>query len=139
MDVTLEIHAPGLDMAQTRWTHHLIFMQEIHQNLRVIFEQAKQAYARHGLGTLHVDREQWMQVVRDSVSEITDVKLPHTYLSAQEATTKCDFGLLTSGFADLIGGYDPQTSFVLTVEHHPGGLLSCYVIDPDGEGHGVIR
>ncbi len=139
MDVTLEIHAPGLDMAQARWTHHLIFMQEVHQKAATIFEQARKAYKAHGMGTLHVDREQWMEVVRDAVTDESITGLPHTYMSAQEATERCDFGLLAGGFADLISNYDPERVFVLTVEHHPAGLLSCYVIDPSGEGPEAIR
>ncbi len=139
MDVTLEIHAPGLDMAQARWTHHLIFMQEVHQKVDVIFEQAREAYGAHGLGTLHVDRDQWMQVVRDAVTDEEIPGLPHTYMSAQKATERCDFGLLASGFTSVISSYNPERAFVLTVEHHPQGLLSCYVIDPSGEGQATVR
>ncbi len=126
-------------MAQARWTHHLIFMQEVHQKVETIFNQARKAYREHGLGTMHVDREQWMQVVRDAVTDEEIAGLPHTYMSAQQATERCDFGLLAGGFTDIISSYDPSCAFVLTVEHHPQGLLSCYVIDPSGKGQEVIR
>jgi hypothetical protein len=130
MDVTLEIHVPGLDMQQTRWTHHLLFMQEVHHKAGVIAAQARANFLAHGRGTLHVSRAQWMQVMRNAIVEDHDGKLPHTYLGSDDANLRCDFGILASGFSEMLRRYDPEREFVLTVEHHPTGLLSCYVIDP---------
>lgn len=132
MHVALEVHAPGLDMAVPRWTYHLIFMQEVHKRLDSIAEQARAAYQEKGPGTLLIDCEQWMEVVRDAVTDERIDGLPHHYLSAQEVTERCKFGLLSDGLSHVIFNYDPEQMFVLTVEHYPDGLVSCYMIEPGG-------
>ena len=130
MDVELEMHAPGLDMHQARWTHHLIFMQEVHEKKNEIALIAWDYYQREGLGTLFVSRKQWMEVIRDTMMEAPK-SFPCSFIKADEAAGRFDFNVLTSGFVQVLENYDPETRFVLTVEHHPDGLLSSYLVVTD--------
>ncbi|MGI9174978.1 MAG: hypothetical protein ACR2GR_06635 [Rhodothermales bacterium] len=127
MDVELELHAPGLDMNQSRWTHHLIFMQEVHERKHEITAISWEHYQSKGRGSLFVDRKQWMDVIRDTMLE-ESMPFPCSYVTEAEAASRFDFNVLTDGFVQVLHQYDPETRFVLTVEHHPEGLLSTYLV-----------
>lgn len=133
MDILFEIHSPGLNLHTSRWTHHLVFMQVVHEDLDRVCALAWDHFEQHGRGALHVSQEHWIQIVRDAVLP-GPTPFPASYLPAATAPKTCDFGIVAPGYTALLDAYDPTTQFVLTVEHHPEGLLSAYLIQPDAAG-----
>lgn len=127
MEIDLEIHLPGLDMNQSRWTHHLLFMQDVHASLDKIARYARTGYEEKGRGTLHVNRQQWREIVRQTIDGESD-DFPSEFLPVERAGELFSEPALRSAFVRLLEEYDPKIQFVLTVEHPPGGALSCYLI-----------
>lgn len=126
LEVLAEIHVPGLDLFPRRWNHHLILFQEIHDHIDDVRACARTGYASHGRGCVNVSVEDWRKIVKELWLK-EDVAFPCSYRYAEDLV---NFGLLTEGFQSLLRGYDPDREFVLTVHHHPGDLLSAYLIQP---------
>lgn len=132
MEIDLELHSPGLDMSSNRWTHHLIFMQEVHKRKKEVIALGKKCYEQHGRGTFFVDRQKWRAVIRDAVSEQKE-PFPGEYISQAEIAQRFSFGIMNEGFRQAIAEYDPARHMVLTVQHYPDGPMSCYVLRPLSE------
>lgn len=129
MEVKLEVHLPGLDLDAKRWNYHTIFMTEVHDNLARVATQAYEGFQREGRGTLFADAAQWLRVVKRQFNTVQG-DFPTSYLPADVVLAQVDFGVLQQGFVSLLRDYDPEHLFVLVVNHHPGDLLSCYVVAP---------
>ena len=132
MDVDLEIHAPGLDPHHERWNYHVLFMDEVHAELSLIAERAREGYKKKGRGTVFVDKDQWMTIIRGEWNR-SDVTFPCEFVSPDEDGVHKKFSALQDGFVQLIQQYNPENQVVLTVEHHGAGLLSTYLIRSDPE------
>ncbi len=130
MDVDLEIHSPGLDLHHRRWNYHVLFMDEVHDAFDRIASFGWQSYLAEGRGTIFVDRDHWMTVISAQWSQ-DEMLFPCRYISATLAFDKAKFLPLRSGFRQLVEQYDPETQFVLTVEHHSADLLSTYLMRSD--------
>lgn len=130
MDVDLEIHSPGLDLHHRRWNYHVLFMDEVHDAYDRIAAFGWQSYLDVGRGTIFVNRDHWMTVISAKWSP-SEMLFPCTFIAAGEATADGKLGPLRAGFRELIEKYDPETQFVLTVEHHSADLLSCYLMRSD--------
>lgn len=128
MRIKLEIHAPGLDLHQDRWNHHVLFMDRVHEHSDRISACSWQRYTESGRGALFVDEDQWMTVIKgDQWTE--DVLFPCAYTN--EAQSGVDATPLGAGFRQMISSYDPESETILLVQHHPGEQLSCYLIEAD--------
>lgn len=127
LDVRAELHLPGLDLNQKRWTYHTIFMNEVHRHGERVHAQARDAYAHHGRGVLFVDAEQWLRLVKRSSEGILADDVFES-LAADAARERLSFGPFQPGFEALLDAYDPQHQFVIVTCHHPGDMLSCYLV-----------
>ena len=128
MRIKLEIHVPGLDLHQERWNHHVLFMDRVHDHADRIAACSWKHYSEAGRGSLHVDHEQWMTVIKGD--QWTEHQLfPCGYVT--EDKTSLDIDPLGAGFREMISDYDPNSEMILLVEHHPGDQLSCYLVEPD--------
>ena len=130
MDVDLEIHSPGLDLHHRRWNYHVLFMDEVHDAFDRIAVFGWRNFVDRGRGTIFVDRDNWMKVIRAAWS-VEDMPFPCEYVGAEEASQEDKFFPLRMGFKELIDKYDPEKQFVLTVEHHSADLLSTYLMRSD--------
>ena len=130
MDIEMELHVPGLDLDQSRWTRHLIFMDEVHDKIYILGASAWEFYQAHGRGTLFVSKEKWMEVVRAAMAESQEF-FPCDYIQIDGLPDGFDFAYFRGGFEAMVESYDPEEEFVLTVEHHPGGSLATYLIRTD--------
>ncbi len=124
-----EIHVPGLDLNQKLWTYHTIFMSEMHANLTGVSIRGYEGYSTQGRGALFADADQWLRVVKRQFDAVKG-DVPLSYLPAEEVLARVDFGILQVGFKEMLNSYDPDRQFVLTVQHHPGDLLSGYLVTP---------
>lgn len=130
MDVDLEIHSPGLDLHHQRWNYHVLFMDEVHDAFDRIAAYGWQSYLEEGRGTIFVDRDDWMAVIRAQWNK-DDMLFPCTYIPAEGLSGDEKFIPLGAGFTQLIKEYEPRTQFVMTVEHHSADLLSTYLMRSD--------
>ena len=130
MDVDLEIHSPGLDLHHQRWNYHVLFMDEVHDAFDRIAAFGWKSYLDEGRGTIFVDRDDWMAVIRAQWDK-DKMLFPCKYVPAAGASGAEKFSPLRAGFEQLLEGYDPETQFVLTVEHHSAELLSTYLMRSD--------
>lgn len=128
MDVVIEMHAPGLDLHDTRWNYHFIFMKEVHDRFASVVHCAQDSHEHHGRGTVSISRDQWLDFLRDSMND-RELLFPCSYVQADEARSRFDFGRTSAGFRQILEEYDPERQLVLTVEHYLGKQLSCYMID----------
>lgn len=127
-DIALEIHSPGLDLHSSRWNLHTLFLQEIEEMYERVAAEGWKQYREHGRGTLVVDQDQWLEVLR---SDLEDKSFPCSYLSGEAATQTMEFGPFRRGFHQLLEDYDPNREVVLSVHHHPGDMVSCYLFASD--------
>lgn len=127
MRIKLEIHAPGLDLHQERWNHHVLFMDRVHTHVDRIAACSWQQFTASGRGALFVDADQWMTVIKGD-QWTQDVLFPCGYTTAQQDDV--DTVPLGAGFRQLLSGYDPESETILLVQHHPGDQLSVYLIEP---------
>lgn len=130
MDVDLEIHAPGLDLHHQRWNYHVLFMDEVHDAFSRIASFGWQCYQEMGRGTIFVNRDNWMAVIRAQWDK-EEMLFPCEYISAANTSDDEKFSPLRGGFRQLVDEYEPETQFVLTVEHHSADLLSTYLMRSD--------
>lgn len=130
MDVDLEIHAPGLDLHHQRWNYHVLFMDEVHKNVSRIAAYGWKCHLEHGRGTIFVDREKWMTVIRDRWNH-DEILFPCSYVASGTESPDSIFSKLRSGFKQLVDEYNAENQFVLTVEHHSADLLSSYLMSSD--------
>lgn len=131
-DVDLEIHAPGLDLHHERWNYHVMFMDEVHENMQRIAAQAWDFYEKQGRGAVFVDQDQWMSVIRNNW-EKEGQSFPCHYVRHGDSIAGVDFGILREGFIEMVREYNPETHLVLTVQHHSSDLLSAYLLKADPE------
>ena len=130
MKTPLEIHMPGLDLDTKRWNYHTIFMTEVHANLARVGARAYEEYRRSGRGAFFADAEQWLLIVKRQFNAVKE-PFPLSYFPAERVRQEVDFGPLQQGFANLLDTYDAEREFNLVVNHHPGDVLSCYLIAPE--------
>lgn len=130
MDVDLEIHSPGLDLHHQRWNNHVLFMDEVHEAFDRIASFGWKCYLESGRGTIFVDRDNWMAVIRARWDK-DEMLFPCEYLPASTSSIDAKLSPLRAGFRQLVEEYDPETQFVLTVEHHSADLLSTYLMRSD--------
>ena len=130
MDVGLEVHVPGLDLSPERWTQHSLFMECVHERVHVIAAAAWGHFEAHGRGTLFVDAAQWMRVIRGEWED-DGAPPPFEYVAVGHVKERADFKELDGGYDQILTGYDPAASFVLTVQQRDGKLLSGYLIRTD--------
>ena len=121
---------PGLDLDTKRWNYHTIFMTELHANLAAVGTRAYVGYKQGGRGAFFADVEQWLQVVKRRFDAV-ESPFPVSYLPQQAIQDRVDFGPLQQGFLHLLETYDPECQFLVVVTHHPGDVLSCYLIAPE--------
>ena len=127
-DIQLEIHSPGLNLHSSRWNLHTLFLQEIESIYERVAAEGWKQYREKGRGTLTVDQEQWMDVLRGGWHEEA---FPCSYLTGESSVNTMDFGVLRRGFRQLIDDYNPSREVVLAVHHHPGDMVSCYLFESD--------
>lgn len=136
MDVDVEIHVPGLDMSQSRWSYHLLFMQDVHERLTEIARRARDENENLGRGTLFVTLRQWREIVGHTIDE-SGGPFPADYVPTAEIDGLFAGTPVRSVFVSVLADYDPEEQFVLTVHHPPDGALSCYLVNarktPSGE------
>lgn len=128
--VVAELHLPGLGLSQKRWTYHSIFMGEVHRHLAPVCAQATAGYQQRGAGLLFVDAEQWLSLVRRSFEEMP-ADVAFEYLTVDEAQQRFDFKLLQPSFLALMSTVRAPHQFALVACHHPGDMLSCYIVSAD--------
>lgn len=126
LTIDLEIHVPGLDLHHERWNYHVMFMDEVHRHHEEIRSLAHEYYESRGRGTVFVDPSQWMQIIQAQWTETGT--FPCSYVRRSEDPEGLDLGVLGAGFHQMLEEYDPAQQVVLTVLHHPGKLLSTYLI-----------
>ncbi len=127
MDVDLEIHAPGLDLHHERWNYHVLFMDEVYAVVDRIAALAWRSYQGHGRGTLFVDRDNWMTIIRARWNR-EEILFPCEYVTKGLYVSDSKFHALRDGFAQMVREYDPESQFVMCVEHHSANLLSSYLL-----------
>jgi hypothetical protein len=126
-DVDLEIHAPGLNLHHERWNHHVLFMDEVHRHARELARFARSRYESGGRGSVFIDPDQWMEIIEGGW-EKRSTTLPCSYIAASQTWPGTYRGRLGRGHEQMMAEYDPNDQFVLTVLHHPGELLSAYLL-----------
>lgn len=130
MDIDLEIHSPGLDLHHKRWNYHVLFMDEVHDEFDRIAARAREGYREHGRGTVFVDKDRWITVIRGEWDREKRT-FPCDYIVPSDADIE-RFAPLREGFKELVRKYDPEKQVVLTVEHHSAGMLSTYLVRGEG-------
>lgn len=126
-DVDLEIHSPGLNLHHERWNYHVMFMDEVHRHARDLAAFARASYERLGRGSIYIGQEQWMAIIEGGWQELTK-SFPCEYLTSDQPWPDSPQKRLGDGHRQMIETYDPATQLVLTVLHHPGELLSAYLL-----------
>lgn len=125
-EIDLEIHAPGLDLHRDRWNYHVMFMDEVHRNLPTITRAATSHYSEQGRGSLYVGPRQWMEIIEGEWK--ASGRFPCDYMRPDEKRDDVDFGPLGDGHRQMMREYKPDSQLILTVLHHPGEMLSAYLI-----------
>jgi hypothetical protein len=125
-DVALEIHSPGLDLDHGRWNNHVMFMDEVHAHASDLARKASEGFRSRGRGTLWIGSAQWMAVIEGSWEKAQN-RFPCEYRPIT-GNMPGEIGRLGTGFEEMLTTYDPESQVVLTVLHHPGDLLSAYLL-----------
>lgn len=126
IEIELEIHSPGLNLHSSRWHLHTLFLQEVESIYEHVAAEAWKQHEAHGRGTLSVDQEHWMEILRGEW-HLEKKPFPSAYLSADMTIEEMDLGALRRGFRQMLDDYDPEKEVVLSVHHHPGDMVSCYL------------
>jgi hypothetical protein len=127
LDVLTEIHVPGLDLTPRRWNNHLILFEEVHENIIDVALKAWEGYQTMGRGSICLGVEDWRHMVQQNWME-EQAGFSGTYVSLGEESEEFDFERLQPTFRQIVESYDPRTEFVIAARHHPGDLLSCYLL-----------
>jgi hypothetical protein len=125
-DVDLEIHSPGLDLNHGRWNNHVMFMDEVHNHALDLARRADDGFKKRGRGTIWIGSAQWMAVIEGSW-ENAERRFPCDYRPIT-GNMPGEIERLGAGFEEMLTTYDPAMQLVLTVLHHPGELLSAYLL-----------
>lgn len=127
LDIILEIHAPGLNLHSSRWNFHALFLEEIEDHFEHVAAIAWSHYLKGGRGTLFIDDDQWMELIRRDWTNDGE-SLPSVYLSEdEELLEQMNFGPLGPGFLEMLKRYVPEEQVILSVRHRPGDMVSCYL------------
>jgi hypothetical protein len=127
LEVLAEIHVPGLDLTPRRWNNHLILFEEIHENIMDVALKAWEGYQTMGRGSICLGVEDWREMVqRNWIEEQSGFS--GTYTPLGEEVQEFDFERLQPTFRHIVESYDPTHELVIVARHHPGDLLSCYLL-----------
>lgn len=130
MDIALEIHSPGLNLHKNRMNMHRLFMSMVHECIEKLSEAAFERYQRDGRGVVYVSARQWMLIVKEGHWPVDDKDcLEVDYIRQSEHREGVQEQRLRGGYAELVEEYEPEKEFVLLVNHHPGELLSAYLLN----------